>query len=383
MGRAHARSIAALAIARGPSSLLPNRPAATGLPTEQKQKFESRLGADFSRVRVHCDAVAAAAADALGAKAFAVGTDLFFGANRWQPYTQEGSTLLAHELVHVAQQGRAGGAAHRDAEQRADAAAEQVRQGDSVGASTQGAADAGVYCDDDDSKLKPDERAPLPSFGFVPPGLSLLSPPPPAGSMPGFVLPPLRLGAAPPGGASLSFGLPPLQLPALPPMQLPVGPGLAPSSPALSPYAQTPIFPPWGPAPTTPASGLNRADILGLFGAHGMAPGSLGIDINADYAQAYQQFSYLPEFARVWSANHFLSGAYSADLARDHPNIFDRSNAEFAAAYPDEWHTPIIPIISPDTLPYILKGLDYTGRGIGAGFQFVGDGISRLIGGKK
>jgi Domain of unknown function (DUF4157) len=66
--------------------------------------MEARLGADFGAVRVHADATAAESAAGVGARAYAVGQDIVFGANRFEPGSAEGRRLLAHELVHVAQQ---------------------------------------------------------------------------------------------------------------------------------------------------------------------------------------------------------------------------------------------------------------------------------------
>jgi Domain of unknown function (DUF4157) len=70
--------------------------------------FGSRFGYDFSRVRVHADGTAAAAARALNAAAFTLGADIVFDAGRYVPATNSGRGLLAHELAHVMQQsGRA------------------------------------------------------------------------------------------------------------------------------------------------------------------------------------------------------------------------------------------------------------------------------------
>lgn len=66
--------------------------------------MEARFGYDFSAVRVHDDARAAAAANRVGATAFTVGTDVVFGAGRYDPSTPHGRRLLAHELAHVVQQ---------------------------------------------------------------------------------------------------------------------------------------------------------------------------------------------------------------------------------------------------------------------------------------
>jgi hypothetical protein len=43
-------------------------------------------------------------ASALGAQAFTLGNDIFFGEHRFQPQTPSGQRLLAHELVHTIQQ---------------------------------------------------------------------------------------------------------------------------------------------------------------------------------------------------------------------------------------------------------------------------------------
>lgn len=59
---------------------------------------------DLSGVEVHTDAAAADAASSIGAKAFAVGNDIFFGAGYFQPGTDKGDALLGHELAHTAQQ---------------------------------------------------------------------------------------------------------------------------------------------------------------------------------------------------------------------------------------------------------------------------------------
>jgi hypothetical protein len=59
---------------------------------------------DLSGVEIHTDAAAADAASSVGAKAFAVGNDIFFGAGYFQPGTEKGDQLLGHELAHTAQQ---------------------------------------------------------------------------------------------------------------------------------------------------------------------------------------------------------------------------------------------------------------------------------------
>ncbi len=78
----------------------PGRP----LDPATRTAFESSLGHDFSRVRIHTDSRAAASAEALEANAYTVGTDVAFGAGRYDPGSAAGRQLLAHELTHVRQQ---------------------------------------------------------------------------------------------------------------------------------------------------------------------------------------------------------------------------------------------------------------------------------------
>jgi hypothetical protein len=68
--------------------------------------FEPRFGYDFSRVRVHSDAAAAASAQSVDALAFTVGRNVVFGPGQFAPNTAQGQRLLAHELTHVVQQSR-------------------------------------------------------------------------------------------------------------------------------------------------------------------------------------------------------------------------------------------------------------------------------------
>jgi hypothetical protein len=74
------------------------------LDRENRTFFAARLGRDFSAVRVHTDPVSAASARALGALAYTIGPHIVFDEGAYQPRTPDGAALLAHELVHVAQQ---------------------------------------------------------------------------------------------------------------------------------------------------------------------------------------------------------------------------------------------------------------------------------------
>jgi Domain of unknown function (DUF4157)/Lysine-specific metallo-endopeptidase len=80
---------------------------APGQPLDPASRafFEPRFGYDFSRVRIHSDERASAAAHAVNARAYTVGKDVVFGAAQFAPHTTKGRELLAHELAHVIQQG--------------------------------------------------------------------------------------------------------------------------------------------------------------------------------------------------------------------------------------------------------------------------------------
>jgi hypothetical protein len=65
--------------------------------------FESRLGHDFSKVRVHSGGMAERSARNIDADAYAIGQHIVFGAGRFSPRSREGRRLIAHELTHVVQ----------------------------------------------------------------------------------------------------------------------------------------------------------------------------------------------------------------------------------------------------------------------------------------
>jgi hypothetical protein len=72
-----------------------------------RQFMESRFGQDFGQVRIHTGSRAAESAGAIQARAYTSGNNIVFGNGAYQPSSEEGRLLLAHELVHVGQQGGA------------------------------------------------------------------------------------------------------------------------------------------------------------------------------------------------------------------------------------------------------------------------------------
>jgi len=81
------------------------------LPSDVRARFEASLGADLGDVRVHTGGASAAAAAAVGAKAYTIGRDIHFAAGQYAPSDPFGVHLLAHEVAHTVQQ--AGGAQRR------------------------------------------------------------------------------------------------------------------------------------------------------------------------------------------------------------------------------------------------------------------------------
>ena len=96
-------------ISRAPFTADGSRLAAgpgSALEPALRRDMETRLGHDFSKVRVHTDSEATESAGAMRAQAYTAGRDIFFAAGRFSPDTPAGRQLIAHELTHVAQGGR-------------------------------------------------------------------------------------------------------------------------------------------------------------------------------------------------------------------------------------------------------------------------------------
>jgi outer membrane protein OmpA-like peptidoglycan-associated protein len=102
----HTKPAGAASVSRGAPPIVQEvlRKPGEPLDAETRAYFEPRFGRDFSQVRLHTDAEAAASARALNAFAYAVNSDLVFDTGRHDPATESGRRLLAHELTHVLQQ---------------------------------------------------------------------------------------------------------------------------------------------------------------------------------------------------------------------------------------------------------------------------------------
>lgn len=78
-----------------------------GAPLEGgiRDQLSRSFGRDFSAVRVHVGRDADQAARGLGALAYTVGNDIVFRDGAYDPLSEQGRALIAHEVAHVAQHG--------------------------------------------------------------------------------------------------------------------------------------------------------------------------------------------------------------------------------------------------------------------------------------
>src|SRR3954471_21916024 len=79
-------------------------PLAGGLRADLEGGLDQPLGA----VRIHRDAAAAGLSRELHAHAFTTGNDVFFGSGSYDPGSNRGFEMIAHEMTHTLQQGPSG-----------------------------------------------------------------------------------------------------------------------------------------------------------------------------------------------------------------------------------------------------------------------------------
>jgi hypothetical protein len=89
---------------RSPVHDVVNSGGGAPLPAGTRADMESRFGQDFGDVRVHTDSAAHESARSVGAHAYTVGSNIVFQRDRYDPGSDTGRHMLAHELTHVVQQ---------------------------------------------------------------------------------------------------------------------------------------------------------------------------------------------------------------------------------------------------------------------------------------
>jgi hypothetical protein len=139
-GNAHVQQVVAEMSEAKTDALSEGHTSGQTLDAGVRSEMESAFGENFGEVRIHTDREAEKETEALGARAFTRGRDIYFGGGEYNAATREGKELLAHELTHVVQQG--GDAAQRERstvnhpgdqfEAEADRAAHAVLSGEPV-----------------------------------------------------------------------------------------------------------------------------------------------------------------------------------------------------------------------------------------------------------
>lgn len=123
------------------SYLSSSRSAGKPLDPGVRGAFESSFGRSLAGVRVLDDAAAANAADSIDARAFTLGSSIWFGRGEYRPDTIEGRRLLAHEVAHTVQQSGSSpgvqrelaiGSSNDPSEATADRAADAVMRGERI-----------------------------------------------------------------------------------------------------------------------------------------------------------------------------------------------------------------------------------------------------------
>jgi hypothetical protein len=85
------------------STIDSTRGSGSGLDGGVAGRLSGSLG-DLSDVRVHTDDTSDRLNRSVSARAFATGTDVYFAKGEYNPGSETGDKLIAHELAHVVQQ---------------------------------------------------------------------------------------------------------------------------------------------------------------------------------------------------------------------------------------------------------------------------------------
>lgn len=89
---------------RSPVHDVVNSGGGSSLDGDTRTDMESRFGTSFGDVRVHTDGAAHESAKSVNAQAYTVGNNIVFQSGNYNPGSDAGKHMLAHELTHVVQQ---------------------------------------------------------------------------------------------------------------------------------------------------------------------------------------------------------------------------------------------------------------------------------------
>jgi hypothetical protein len=119
--------------------MLETRGTGQALPEAMRKQLAPMVNDTLDDVKIYTDSAANAAADRMGARAFALGRGIYFAAGEFNPSSERGYHLLAHEIAHTIQQRGATlpalhtvqiGAATDSAEHEAERFADQAARGE-------------------------------------------------------------------------------------------------------------------------------------------------------------------------------------------------------------------------------------------------------------
>ncbi|NMM49667.1 eCIS core domain-containing protein [Marinigracilibium pacificum] len=88
----------------GLTQKLQNSTGGSAMTSDIQKNLGSKMGSDFSGVKIHTDSSAVQMNKELGARAFTYKNNIYFNQGQYNPGTSQGKHLLAHELTHVVQQ---------------------------------------------------------------------------------------------------------------------------------------------------------------------------------------------------------------------------------------------------------------------------------------
>lgn len=116
-----------------------------------QQEMSGSFGTDFSNVRIHTGSNAVQMNKELGSHAFTNGSDIYFNEGKYNPGSDSGKHLLAHELTHTVQQGAATSHIHKKADESViqkddDPCAEKKEKGSEAEAKSAETAPADPTC---------------------------------------------------------------------------------------------------------------------------------------------------------------------------------------------------------------------------------------------
>lgn len=90
------------------NSLHSSKGKGSAMSKSTQDEMNSGFGVNLNNVRIHTDSTSVQMNKELGSHAFTSGNDIYFNEGKYNPESESGKHLLAHELTHTVQQGASG-----------------------------------------------------------------------------------------------------------------------------------------------------------------------------------------------------------------------------------------------------------------------------------